>query len=53
MTAASIANVLARARDVTLAETINIVICICAVVGLIAFAIWIEELQSVFPIRNR
>lgn len=53
MTAISIARVLARVRGITLTEAINIVICVCAVVGLIAFALWIEELQSFFPIRNR
>ncbi|BCJ90489.1 hypothetical protein IZ6_12240 [Terrihabitans soli] len=52
MTAASIARVLARARDITLTEAINISICVCAVIGLIAFSLWIEELQNVFPIRN-
>jgi hypothetical protein len=53
MTAASLASALARARVVTLTEAINIAVCICAVVGLIAFAVWIEGLQGVFPIRNR
>lgn len=53
MTAASIARALARTRELTLTEAINIVICVCAVVGLIAFALWIEELQGVFPIGNR
>lgn len=47
------ARIMTWAREITLVEAINIAICICAVVGLIQFALWIEELQGFFPIRNR
>jgi hypothetical protein len=44
---------MAWAREITFIEAINVIVCICAVIGLVKFALWIEELQSVFPIRNR
>jgi hypothetical protein len=46
-------RIVAWTRELTFTEAVNLVICICAVIGLIQFALWIEELNIIFALRER